>query len=114
MKTNNSQEQMSPSLNRVECLSRDEQCPVCGGDNGCRVAKGHLYKGPCWCEEIIVPSQILRALAADRLEPACLCRFCLETMARLSRELVDPAAVLNRIQEKLENSPSAGHEEEYH
>ncbi len=40
------------------CLSRAEQCPVCSGDNQCRLAKGHLYKGPCWCEEITVPSRV--------------------------------------------------------
>jgi hypothetical protein len=26
------------------CLSRPEQCPVCGGDNQCRLAKGHLSR----------------------------------------------------------------------
>src|SRR5271165_1690573 len=32
-----------------------------------RMAKGHLYKGFCWCMEIIVSSHILRSLATDRL-----------------------------------------------
>jgi uncharacterized protein DUF5522/cysteine-rich CWC protein len=108
-----SQEQNSLSSTQVERLSLAEQCPVCGGDNRCRVAKGHLYKGPCWCEEIIVSSHILRSLATDRLEPACLCRPCLERMGRLSRELDDAAAVL-KIQERLENSRLAGHEEDYY
>lgn len=99
---------------QVECLSRDQQCPMCGGDNRCRLAKGHLYKGLCWCEEIIVPSQILRALAADHFEPACLCRSCLETVARLSHELDDNAAVASKAQERPENSRSAGHEEDYY
>jgi hypothetical protein len=115
MKTNNSPEQTSLSFNQVECLSRDEQCPVCGGDNRCRVAKGHLYKGPCWCDEIIVPSQILRALAANRLEPACLCRSCLETVARLGHQEENPAPVQSKIRELLENSHSASSEEDsYH
>ena len=80
----------------LECcqLARDEQCPWCGGDNQCRVAKGHLYKGSCWCHEITVPHHLLQRLAADRLEPACLCRPCLETIARLSHELDDTEAVL--------------------
>jgi len=76
------------------CLGRDEQCPWCGGDNQCRVAKGHLYKGPCWCHEILVPNHILSRLAADRLEPRCLCRPCLETIARFARKLDDTGAVL--------------------
>jgi hypothetical protein len=99
MEINNAQEEASLCSIQAQCPGLAEQCPGCGNDNECRLAKGHLYKGPCWCEEIIVPSQILRALAADRFEPACLCRFCLETVARLSRELVDRAAVLNKIQD---------------
>jgi hypothetical protein len=79
----------------IECLSRSEQCPVCGGDNQCRVAKGHLYKGPCWCEEITVPNGALRAFVADRLEPVCLCRSCLEAFAQTAREPGDTAAVKN-------------------
>jgi uncharacterized protein DUF5522/cysteine-rich CWC protein len=114
MKTNQSQEQISLSSVEVEGLNRDEQCPVCGGDNRCRVAKGHLYKGPCWCEEIIVPGQILRALTGDRFEPACLCRSCLETVARLSRELGDPAAVLRKIRGLLERSRLPDQEEDFY
>src|ERR1700692_4166858 len=75
-------------------LGYHEQCSWCGGDNQCRVAKGHLYKGPCWCQEILVPNHILSRLAADRIEPGCLCRPCLETIARISCELDDAEAVL--------------------
>ena len=77
----------------MECLSRAEQCPVCGGDNQCRVAKGHLYKGPCWCEEITVPGRALGDCLADRLEPVCVCRSCLEKFAQISHQLDDTAAV---------------------
>ncbi|MEA3163574.1 MAG: hypothetical protein QOE88_1392 [Verrucomicrobiota bacterium] len=114
MKTNQTQERTSLPSIEVEGLSRDEQCPVCGGDNQCRVAKGHLYKGPCWCEEIIVPGHILRALAGDRFEPACLCRSCLETSARLSQELGDPAAVLRKIREQLQGPRLPDPEEDFY
>ena len=115
MKTNQTQERTSLPSIEVEGLSRDEQCPVCGGDNRCRVAKGDLYKGPCWCEEIIVPGHILRALAGDRFEPACLCRPCLETLARLSQELGgDPAAVLREIQGLLDSSRLPNPEEDFY
>jgi hypothetical protein len=76
------------------CLRRDEQCPWCGSDNLCRVAKGTLYKGPCWCEAFQLPDPLLRTLAADRVEPACLCRACLETIDRLASEMSDPDAIL--------------------
>jgi hypothetical protein len=62
------------------------------------VAKGELYNGPCWCQEILVPNHILSRLAADRLEPACLCRPCLETVARISCERDDAEAVLAEAQ----------------
>jgi hypothetical protein len=75
------------------CLSRAELCPVCGGDNQCRLAKGHLYKGPCWCEEITVPGRVLGNLVSDGLQPVCLCRSCLETLARLCRETSDTGTV---------------------
>jgi hypothetical protein len=78
-------------------LGRDEQCPLCGGDNQCRVAKGHLYKGPCWCHEVVVPGHVLSRLTEDRLEPACLCRPCLETVANLSSEIDDTSTLLQKI-----------------
>ena len=95
--TNSQPEPSSPSVASA-CLGRDEQCPLCGSDNRCRVAKGHLYKGPCWCHEIIVPGHILNRLAADQMEPSCLCRPCLETVAQVSREQDDTEAVLIEVQ----------------
>jgi hypothetical protein len=75
-------------------LRRDEECPWCGEDNQCRIAKGHLYKGPCWCHQIIVPNHLLTRLTAEQIEPACLCRPCLETIARVAHEFDDADAVL--------------------
>ena len=75
----------------------DELCPLCGRDNQCRLAKGHLYKGLCWCEQIVVPGHILNRLAAEWIEPGCLCRSCLETVARVSASLNDPDAVLSEV-----------------
>jgi hypothetical protein len=109
-----SQEQNAVSPVQVERLSLAKQCPVCGGDNQCRVAKGQLYKGPCRCEGIIVSGHILHSLTTDRFELACLCRFCLETLERLCHERDDAAAVLSNIPERLENSRLPGREEEYY
>jgi Family of unknown function (DUF5522)/Cysteine-rich CWC len=95
-------------------LSRDEQCPVCGGDNQCRMAKGYLYKGLCWCDEIIVPSHILRVLASARLDPACLCRACLETAARLSLEVNNSVTAVDQIRTLLGSSQPALKEEDYY
>jgi hypothetical protein len=78
-------------------LGHNEQCPVCGGDNQCRVAKGHLYKDACWCHAIAVPGEVLRQLAQEWVDPACLCRSCLETIARISRELGSTEEILAEV-----------------
>jgi hypothetical protein len=78
------------------------------------MAKGHLYKGPCWCDEIIVPGQILRALATARFDPACLCRGCLETVARLSLEMNDSAEAVEHIRAAVASSRSGLKEKDYY
>jgi hypothetical protein len=102
----------SPICDEFACLGRDEQCPLCGGDNQCRVAKGHLYKGPCWCHEIVISEHILRRLAQDLLEQTCLCPTCLETVARLPREYADPEKAVAEIHRTVERRVSA--QEDYY
>jgi len=97
-----------------ECLGRDERCPLCGGDNHCRVAKGHLYKDVCWCQEIVVPGSILNRFASDSLEPTCLCRPCLETVARISRELDDTEAILAEVKRVIVKTASQPAEEDFY
>jgi hypothetical protein len=114
MEMTNSEEQWSPRLKGNECLARDEQCPICEGDNQCRIAKGFLYKGPCWCQEIAVPAHILRSLGLNRFEPACICRSCLEMVAELSRELNDPAEILRRVRSGCSTASGAMAENDYY
>ena len=111
--TNSPTEISSPDV-ASNCLGRDEQCPLCGGDNGCRVAKGHLYKGPCWFHEIIVPNHILTRLAAERMEPACLCRPCLETVAQISREHDDTDAILAQVRQAIAQRVSPADEPDFY
>lgn len=113
METNNSQGQTSLSLVQAERLSRGEQCPVCRGDNHCRIAKGHLYTGPCWCEEINVSCQTLRTLAADHFEPACLCQSCLRTVAQPTHQEEEPPEV-RKTPVLPESSHLASNEEDYY
>ncbi len=82
-------------------LGRDERCPLCGGDNACRVAKGHLYKGPCWCQRVVVPGPLLARLADGSAESACLCRPCLEAVARMAHEAGDADALLAKIRREI-------------
>jgi hypothetical protein len=49
---------------------------LCGGANDCRLVTMAAYKGPCWCERVTIPEELLaRVPAADR-DRACLCRQC--------------------------------------
>jgi hypothetical protein len=97
MGSNQSTGEIAPHSHSGTSLGRDETCPLCGKDNQCRLAKGHLYKGLCWCQRIVVPGHILTRLAAEWVEPACLCRSCLETIARISASLSDPDAILTEV-----------------
>jgi hypothetical protein len=97
-----------------ELLGADERCPLCEGDNGCRVAKGHLYKDACWCQEIVVPGRILSRLAEEWADPACLCRPCLESIARISREFDSAEAILTEIRRELQRTRTAGSEADHY
>jgi len=97
-----------------ECLGREEKCPLCGHDNRCRVTEPQLYKGPCWCHEIIVPHHMLSRLAADSSKPVCLCRPCLETVARISRELEDTDAALAEVRKVVADRVACEAEKDFY
>jgi len=85
-----------PILESSSPCGAQEHCPLCGRDNACQVAKGDLYKGPCWCQQIVVPEALLRRLAEKFTCSSCLCQACLETLARLAREGHDTEAILEQ------------------
>mgnify|MGYP006294782797 CR=1 FL=1 len=51
----------------------DTRCPVCGGANGCGVARG---KDTCWCLGARVAPKVLAVLAEAGIEDRCLCPAC--------------------------------------
>ena len=73
-----------------QMISREQQCPVCGGPNQCRVANGQAYKGPCWCESFTVPAEVQRLLAATYPDRACLCGECL---VHFAESIASPGSV---------------------
>jgi len=81
--------------------NKDTLCPVCGEANECRIANGCLYKGACWCDQADVPAHVLRFLVEGQLEPACLCRRCLATLAHDARSLDDTPQALARVPEEI-------------
>jgi hypothetical protein len=72
----------------------DRKCPICGRENSCLIANGSLYRGQCWCETISVSERVLRYLAQERYEHACLCRRCFSALARHANNVGDPEQVL--------------------
>lgn len=52
------------------------RCPLCGGPNGCAVARAGTFDAPCWCSEVRVSPAALAALPAAAKGRACLCRDC--------------------------------------
>ena len=94
--------QLSSGPNVV--LASDRRCPLTGEDNECRLAVGCLYKGPCWCDDMNVPAHVLRHLAAQTTEPACLSRRALQALADAARLCDAPDAVVGLAVENLKTS----------
>ena len=48
-----------------------------------------------------MPKHILVRLAEDSVDPACFCRPCLETIARISREMNDTTEILAEVRRAI-------------
>ena len=68
-----------------------ERCPLCGGANDCRLCTTASYKGPCWCEKVVFPDELLARVPAEAKNKACICRACVEAF---HREKVGPPSRL--------------------
>lgn len=66
-------------------------CPICGAQNDCAVARG---KGACWCFSSEVPYEVLERIPVEARNRACVCKSC----AGGKRE---PSAVFQRLQQIL-------------
>lgn len=70
-----------PPLEIKEPCRQPGRCPACGGPNGCRLESGEAFKGPCWCEELVLSAAASRRISDEFVESRCLCRACLEAIA---------------------------------
>jgi Family of unknown function (DUF5522)/Cysteine-rich CWC len=95
-------------------LYNDERCPLCHGDNGCRVPKGHLYKGPCWCESLIVPGALLKRLSEEWVDPACICRSCLGMIIEVTRQSEGLDTAIREIRRRSSDSTAPLQPEDYY
>jgi hypothetical protein len=52
------------------------RCPLCGGVNDCQLCTTGAYKGPCWCEKVAIPDELLARVPVEQRNRACICRAC--------------------------------------
>jgi prepilin-type processing-associated H-X9-DG protein/prepilin-type N-terminal cleavage/methylation domain-containing protein len=72
-------------MNPVAFHNPDE-CPLCGGANGCQLCSPATCKGPCWCASVDIPAALLARVPEHLRNRACICRHCVEKFLR-EREL---------------------------
>lgn len=58
------------------------RCPLCGGPNGCRMCATGGYKGPCWCETMRIPPELIERVPPELRNRACVCRKCVTDFLR--------------------------------
>jgi len=54
------------------------KCPLCGEPNNCQLCTNQLYKGPCWCESVTIPKELLAKVPTESKNAACICRNCVQ------------------------------------
>lgn len=59
-----------------------DRCPLCGATNGCQRCTSAAYKGPCWCESLAFPEELLERVPIEAKNRACICRDCVAAFHR--------------------------------
>ena len=86
--THASEESGSPPVDIDPAL-----CPLCGGPNDCQLCTSAAYKGPCWCESVNIPPDLLSRIPSESRNRACLCRSCVMAFHR-QQSTTGPLAVV--------------------
>lgn len=60
-------------------------CPLCGGENDCKAAKGEGHAG-CWCMAAKIPKGLLERIPPEQRGKACVCKRCVEDYLRARGE----------------------------
>ena len=58
-----------------------QNCPLCGGPNGCAVAAGGPTDAACWCAQEAFPPSLLQDLPPETRGRVCICRRCAQAAA---------------------------------
>jgi hypothetical protein len=51
-------------------------CPLCGGANGCAIARSGRCDEACWCEAVSFSAALLDRVPEALRGVACVCRDC--------------------------------------
>ena len=62
-----------------------DRCPLCGTPNECQRCTSAAYKGPCWCEPLTIPDELLAQVPEASRNLACICRNCVVAALRRRR-----------------------------
>ncbi len=63
-------------------LTDTSRCPLCGGANNCQLCTPNTYKGPCWCEPMLIPEMLLARVPLELRDQTCICRECVAAFHR--------------------------------
>jgi hypothetical protein len=58
-------------------------CPLCGGENNCRLCSAECDKDSCWCAKVNVPPALLEQVPSALKNQACICQPCVMKFHRL-------------------------------
>lgn len=67
-----------------------ELCPLCGGPNACRMCDIGTHKGPCWCERVEVPAELVAKVPEPALAKVCICHKCVSEHLRARGRILAP------------------------
>lgn len=54
----------------------NQNCPLCGGPNGCAPAASGSLDSACWCTETKITPELLARVPEALRNKACICRDC--------------------------------------
>jgi len=72
-----------PVTPRTPDMTAPDLCPACGARNDCSMASAQTEHLPCWCYSVSIDPEILRALAPEQRNSACLCPRCADVLNQL-------------------------------
>jgi Family of unknown function (DUF5522)/Cysteine-rich CWC len=70
------------------------KCPLCGQPTDCQLCTVAAYKGPCWCETVKIPAELISQVAPELLNKACICHSCVVNFHRTQNNAINSQEIL--------------------